>query len=147
MSIRGRLNELSVDGEKKTMYTVEYIPSFKWKDWVLIYICICTTDTLIYACLFTDYLKKNPCETLKWLQLWKRTTGPKVRCFHWCSKIFYKFMYYIKYKYRLIHPFIYTHTHSKKAELISTAKTSEKRYIGAEGKEAGVYWYSNGETG
>ncbi|MXQ96113.1 hypothetical protein E5288_WYG020249 [Bos mutus] len=28
---------------------------------------------------------------------------------------------------RLIHPFIYTHTHSKKAELISTAKTSEKR--------------------
>lgn len=42
-------------------------------------------------------------------------------------------------KYRLIHPFIYTHTHSKKAELISTAKTSEKRYTGAEGKEAGVY--------
>ena len=31
------------------------------------------------------------------------------------------------------------HTHSKKAELIATAKTSEKRYMGAEGKEAGVY--------
>lgn len=61
------LNKLSVDREKKKILdTIEYIPSFIWKGKLKAYIYSYLQHRhIIYAGLYTDYLKKDTHETLK----------------------------------------------------------------------------------